>query len=113
MNDITDPSLQETKQAGVAGSSDALALARLAQASRPLVVFCAQASEANRLREEIPWFAPALKVCLFPDWETLPYDSFSPHQDLVSERLSTLWRLLQHELDVMLLPATTALTRLA
>jgi transcription-repair coupling factor (superfamily II helicase) len=50
---------------------------------------------------------------VFPDWETLPYDTFSPHQDLISERLATLWRVRQGEVDVVLAPATTALTRLA
>jgi transcription-repair coupling factor (superfamily II helicase) len=56
-------------------------------------------------------------VAVFPDWETLPYDSFSPHQDLISERLATLWELLQARktktIDVVLMPASTALTRLA
>ncbi|MBJ7420532.1 MAG: transcription-repair coupling factor, partial [Rhodoferax sp.] len=51
------------------------------------------------------------------DWETLPYDSFSPHQDLISERLATLWRISQRDkaqgADVVLVPATTALYRLA
>jgi transcription-repair coupling factor (superfamily II helicase) len=53
-------------------------------------------------------------VAVFPDWETLPYDTFSPHQDLISERLATLWRIRQgDDVDVVLLPATTALGRLA
>src|SRR5256885_7779056 len=63
------------------------------------------------------FFAPGLRCALFPDWETLPYDSFSPHQDLISERLATLWRINQrdkeHGADVVLVPATTALYRLA
>lgn len=63
------------------------------------------------------FFAPELRTALFPDWETLPYDTFSPHQDLISERLATLWRIRQcdHEsgADVVLVPATTALYRLA
>jgi transcription-repair coupling factor (superfamily II helicase) len=58
-----------------------------------------------------------LRVALFPDWETLPYDTFSPHQDLISERLATLWRILQRDrddgADLVLVPATTALYRLA
>src|SRR6266849_9244205 len=94
------------------GSSDALALARLAGSSRPAVVFCAQATEAQRLKDEIAWFAPQLSVLLLPDWETLPYDSFSPHHDLVSERLATLYRILRGDFDVVLVPATTALVRL-
>src|SRR5690606_1265082 len=55
------------------GSSDALALARAAQETRPLIVISASAVDARRLREEIAWFAPELRVSLFPDWETLPY----------------------------------------
>jgi len=94
------------------GSSDALALARLAQGSRPAVVFCAQATEAQRLKDEIAWFAPQLAVLLLPDWETLPYDSFSPHHDLVSERLATLYRIMREDFDVAIVPAATALTRL-
>jgi transcription-repair coupling factor (superfamily II helicase) len=95
------------------GSSDALAFARLAQARRPLVIFCDRATEAQRLKEEIAWFAPQLGALLLPDWETLPYDHFSPHQDLVSERLATLYRIMREDFDVALVPAPTALTRLA
>src|SRR5712664_1340309 len=94
------------------GSSDALALARLSQGSRPAVVFCAQATEAQRLKDEIAWFAPQLSVLLLPDWETLPYDHFSPHHDLVSERLATLYRIMREDFDVAIVPAATALTRL-
>jgi transcription-repair coupling factor (superfamily II helicase) len=94
------------------GSSDALALARLAAARAPVAVVCASALDAQRLREEIPWFAPKLRVSLFPDWETLPYDTFSPHHDLVSERLETLYRITTGDCDVTIVPAATALYRL-
>jgi transcription-repair coupling factor (superfamily II helicase) len=94
------------------GSSDALSFARLARERRPVVVFCAYATEAQRLKEEIAWFAPQLAVLLLPDWETLPYDHFSPHHDLVSERLATLYRIMREDFDVALVPAPTALTRL-
>ncbi len=99
------------------GSSDALLLARLAgreAADRhTTAIVCADASDARRLMDEMAFFAPDLRSALFPDWETLPYDNFSPHQDLISERLSTLWRIRQGEVDVVLVPATTALYRLA
>ncbi|ADE12461.1 transcription-repair coupling factor [Sideroxydans lithotrophicus] len=72
------------------GSSDALALAQYAVQHSPLVIIAANALEAQRLVEEIPFFDPKLRVHLLPDWETLPYDHFSPHQDLISERLATL-----------------------
>ena len=94
------------------GSADALAIAELAGDVRPLLVITASAADAQRLLEEIPWFNPALKVHLLPDWETLPYDSFSPHHDLVSERLATLYQITQQAFDIALVPVTTALYRL-
>ncbi|MBW7903344.1 MAG: transcription-repair coupling factor [Rhodocyclaceae bacterium] len=99
----------------LAGSADALALATLAAGSpgRLLVVLAAGPADAQRLLEEMPWFAPGLRVRLLPDWETLPYDAFSPHHDLVSERLATLYAVTRGDCDVLLLPAATALYRLA
>jgi transcription-repair coupling factor (superfamily II helicase) len=97
------------------GCADALLLAQFAhmQAGRITVVFTAEPADTQRLEAELPFFAPKLRVAVFPDWETLPYDTFSPHQDLISERLATLWRISQGEVDVVLMPATTALVRLA
>ena len=100
------------RYAGLAGSSDALALARLAADARPLAVVTANALDASRLLEELAWFAPERRACLLPDWETLPYDNFSPHHDLVSERLATLYRIQRGDFDVVLVPAPTALVRL-
>ena len=103
------------------GSADALLLAELGlrekAAGRPVAIITADANDAQRLLDELPFFAPGLRCALFPDWETLPYDSFSPHQDLISERLATLWRIQQRDqeqgADVVIVPATTALYRLA
>jgi transcription-repair coupling factor (superfamily II helicase) len=101
----------------LAGSADALALAQRASAAADggacVAVVCAEALAAQRLAEEIAWFAPALRIATLSDWETLPYDHFSPHQDLVSERLSALYRVSRGECDVLLVAATTALYRLA
>ena len=77
------------------------------------VIVCAQPADCSRLAAEIAWFAPALAIARLPDWETLPYDSLSPHQDLVSERLSALYRLQGRKLDVLLVAASTAAHRLA
>jgi transcription-repair coupling factor (superfamily II helicase) len=104
-----------------AGSADAMLLARLGEREKsigkPMTVVTADANDAQRLMDEIAFFAPTLRCALFPDWETLPYDTFSPHQDLISERLATLWRISQRNkdtgADVVIVPATTALYRLA
>ncbi|GAB3766594.1 transcription-repair coupling factor [Ramlibacter monticola] len=99
------------------GSADALLLARVARRElldgKLTAIVTADANDAQRLLDEMAFFAPELRCALFPDWETLPYDQFSPHQDLISERLATLWRILQREADVVLVPASTALYRLA
>ncbi|OFZ91790.1 MAG: transcription-repair coupling factor [Betaproteobacteria bacterium RBG_16_64_18] len=113
VNAVTLPeSDAETSTSRLCGSSDAYALARLAGDARPLAVLCAQATDAQRLFAEMAWFAPSLKVVLFPDWETLPYDGFSPHQDLISERLAALYNLQRRAFDVVIVPAATALYRL-
>ncbi len=99
------------------GSADALLIARHAEAQsaqkRICVVVTAEPADTQRLEGELAFFAPGLRIAVFPDWETLPYDTFSPHQDLISERLATLWRIRQREVDLVLLPASTALVRLA
>ncbi|MQQ99880.1 transcription-repair coupling factor [Glaciimonas soli] len=116
------------------GSADAYALARAAlqlkAQKKMLTVVVANATDAQRLLAEIPWFAgdkrqdqqdksnnpnaqKKLRCHLLPDWETLPYDAFSPHQDLVSERLATLYEIQNGQCDVLIVPATTALVRMA
>jgi transcription-repair coupling factor (superfamily II helicase) len=93
-------------------SADALALARLAKSSRPLAIITEDAAGAQRILDEIRFFSPELRANLFPDWETLPYDNFSPHQDLISERLATLYQTSRDECDVLVVPVTTMLYRL-
>ncbi len=101
---------------GALGSADALALTQYFVTQRAqlslLAVICANAADAQRLQTEIAYFAPHLRVRLLPDWETLPYDTFSPHQDLISERLATLHDLTEGRCDILLVPATTALYRM-
>ncbi len=113
MNPNQPQALQKRRYTQLHGSADALALARLAEDAKPLIVLCASALDAQRLLEEIPYFAPGLSVNLLPDWETLPYDSFSPHHDLISERLATLYAITRGNCDLTLIPASTALYRLA
>ena len=97
----------------LSASADALAITELASPGRLLAVVAASPLEAQRLADEIAWFAPALRVHLLPDWETLPYDSFSPHQDLISERLATLHAVTRGECEVLIVAAATALARMA
>lgn len=99
---------------GLHGCAPALALANLSRASDgPVVVIVADEHRAYRLHEELRFFADAgLPVNHFPDWETLPYDVFSPHQDIVSERLAVLNQLPRWQRGILIVAADTLLQRL-
>ena len=94
--------------------AQSLLIAELAQqGTHPLlVVFTADALERQRLFDELQWLLPDSRIRQLPDWETLPYDPFSPHHDLISERLATLSALQRRECDILLVAIQTALHRL-
>ncbi|MGB5258115.1 MAG: transcription-repair coupling factor [Woeseiaceae bacterium] len=77
------------------GASAALAVAELASTlDRPLLLLAEDPRHADQLEAEIRFFAGAsLPVEHFVEWETLPWDSFSPHQDIVSQRLKVMAQL--------------------
>ena len=97
------------------GSALALAIARLAQAHPGIVLAVARDTQsAQALEVEITAFAgPALPVLHFADWETLPYDLFSPHPDIVSQRIAALYRLPALARGVLVVPVATLMQRLA
>ncbi len=96
------------------GAALSLAIAEAASnAKRFTLLLTADSQSAERLQEELAFFAPELPVLHFPDWETLPYDLFSPHQDIVSQRIATLYQLPELSHGVLVVPITTALHRLA
>src|SRR6476620_2303352 len=95
--DLTLPSAnsQRVRCAGMAGAALALYVTNAARRlPGPLVVFARDAATATRLEEELAFFTGAqLPIFAFPDYETLPYDRFAPHPDIISQRLRTLARL--------------------
>jgi transcription-repair coupling factor (superfamily II helicase) len=99
---------------GLHGSARALALAEAVDAdSRPWVFIAADTRELEQLAAELHFFAgDALEILTLPDWEVLPYDIFSPHPDIVSERLRTLSRLPALRRGILLLAIDSLLTRL-
>ncbi|OFK88555.1 MULTISPECIES: transcription-repair coupling factor [unclassified Eikenella] len=81
---------------------------------KPLkLVLTPDAETALRLQTAWRFFRPQDNALFLPDWETLPYERFSPHQDLVSERLSVLWQLKNGVADVLFVPVATAMQQLA
>ncbi len=96
------------------GAAQSLAIAEAASAAKRFtLLLTADSQSAERLEQELKFFAPTLPVLHFPDWETLPYDLFSPHQDIISQRIASLYRLPELVHGVLVVPITTALHRLA
>ncbi|MCK5640584.1 MAG: transcription-repair coupling factor, partial [Gammaproteobacteria bacterium] len=98
------------------GSSYGLAIAGVVQ-KHPglLLILTADTQTASRLEYELRFYLgqeDETPILHFPDWETLPYDNFSPHQDITSERLSTLYQLPTLERGILILPVTTLMHRL-
>jgi transcription-repair coupling factor (superfamily II helicase) len=95
------------------GSSASLLISQIAQQT-PLMVITPDSFTAQRLLEEVQFYAPpSLPILSFPDWETLPYDRFSPHQEIISIRLATLYHLPTITHGALILPVTTLIHRLA
>jgi transcription-repair coupling factor (superfamily II helicase) len=96
------------------GSARALLVAEAAQ-SHPglLVVVTRDTQRAHALEDELRLFAGTLPVLHFPDWETLPYDVFSPHPEIVSQRVATLYQLPSVKGGVLVVSAATLMQRIA
>ncbi len=103
---------------GLKGSAKALAIATTAVQNRPILVITEDTASATRLTNEVGFFLgntakDTIPVLHFPDWETLPYDNFSPHDDIISGRLQSLYRLLRLQQGVIIAPINTLMTRVA
>lgn len=100
---------------GLNGCADALALASvIQQQKRLLVIVTPDTQTALRLEHELAFFLDqAFPILQFPDWETLPYDVFSPLPEIVSERLRTLALLPETKRGALIVPVATLMHRLA
>ncbi|MCP1771308.1 transcription-repair coupling factor (superfamily II helicase) [Neisseria perflava] len=90
-----------------------LALARHLPNKQLKIVLTQDTEQALRLQTAWQFFRPNDTAVFLPDWETLPYERFSPHHDLVSERLSALWQIRSGAADVVFVPVATAMQKLA
>ncbi|CNG00439.1 transcription-repair coupling factor [Yersinia similis] len=102
----------DTRQLGqLTGSACAVECAEIIERhDGPVMLITPDMQTALRLRDEIQQFSPQ-PVSTLSDWETLPYDSFSPHQDIISARLSCLYHLPAMKRGVIILPINTLMQR--
>jgi transcription-repair coupling factor (superfamily II helicase) len=96
------------------GAAAPLATIELTEAlAAPLLLLARDPRQADQFEAEIRWFAgPGMPVAHFVEWETLPYDTFSPHQDIVSQRLKTLSQLPQLKHGIVIASCQSLLQRL-
>jgi transcription-repair coupling factor (superfamily II helicase) len=96
------------------GSAAALALAEATRSDQRLYVVVADdARELERLSSELQFFAgERLALLTLPDWEVLPYDLFSPHPDITSQRLRTLFELPRLQAGCLVVAADVLMQRL-
>ena len=98
------------------GNSKALAISRIMDMQHaPVIILTADSLTAVRMQEELRFFnndQDNVEILIFPDWETLPYDLFSPYQDIVSDRLSVLSKLPNLDRCIIIIPVTTVMHRL-
>ncbi|WP_299573306.1 transcription-repair coupling factor [uncultured Shewanella sp.] len=116
---LTPPSVKKGQQfqtlSTLGGVSQAITLASLiTQHSGTSLIVTSDTPSALQLEVELAYLLSQsdVNVCLFPDRETLPYDSFSPHQDLISQRLETLAQMSQSQHNVIIVPVNTLMVKL-
>lgn len=91
----------------------ALSIASACKEDNLFLIITNNSQKAAQLKRELKYFCSSDTICFqFPDWEMLPYDHFSPHQDIVSERLKTLYKLPHLKKGIVIVPITTLLHRL-
>lgn len=95
------------------GSASSLAVAQAASNQPQLTVLITNdTASALSYEQSLTFYGDGLEILHFPDWETLPYDNFSPHQDIISERLTTLHRLGKLQHGLLVVPVSTLMHRL-
>ena len=97
------------------GAASALAISEAAQAHQgPVLALVKDTDAALKLSAELRFFltGTGLDCLMLPDWEILPYDSFSAHPDIISERISTLNQITHLSKGVVIVPVATLLHRL-
>ena len=121
MNSVFNPTLPIDKSAvlywdGTPGCSKSVAICHAANlAEVPILLLCETNENVDQSIRELSYFSRAfenLPVFSLPDWETLPYDNFSPHQDITSERLNSLFHLPKLRRGILVLSISSLMHRL-
>ena len=98
---------------GLRGSSKPLLMAHLKQVNDlPVMVVTESFEKAEHLLEDLAFFMESTGICIFPHWDTLPYDHFSPHRDIVAQRFQTLKGLCEQQVKIVITTPMALMQRL-
>src|SRR5437588_157701 len=106
---------QNTVWGKLSGSSPALAAVQFAKnLQSPLLIITEDIHQTQQMINDLRFFSKdaAIPILQFPDWETLPYDPFSPHSDIISQRLTTLYQLTTLQKGIVVTALSTVMHRL-
>ena len=110
------PRSSETFLEKLPGCGNALLISEiLTSASKPALIICSGIQEAQQLQDELSFFMGndfSGEIHFFPDWETLPYDAFSPHEDIVADRIKLLASMNHNKNDIFIMTISTLMQRL-
>ena len=114
---LPDSNKTDVTWSGLSGLAPSFAIGNAAATWKgPVLVITDNNEHADQLKRELNYFCPetaGVPVLSFPDWETLPYDNFSAHQDIISDRLNTLYRLPHLEKGILIVSFSSLMHRLA
>lgn len=113
MNHPIPAPAQKSRWPGLSRGSLPLMLTECLPEKPVKIILTQDVEQALRLQTAWQFFRPQDNAVFLPDWETLPYERFSPHHDLVSDRLSALWQIKQGGADAVFVPVATAMQKLA
>ena len=113
MNHPIPAPAQKSRWPGLSRGSLPLMLTECLPEKPVKIILTQDVEQALRLQTAWQFFRPQDNAVFLPDWETLPYERFSPHHDLVSDRLSALWQIKQGAADAVFVPVATAMQKLA
>ncbi len=105
---------QHIRWGNLYGASTGLALSTaISQSATPVIIITPDTFTATRLEYELRFFHHEQPIIHFPDWETLPYDQFSPHQDIISERIAALYKIPHLQKGAVITSISTLMQRLS
>jgi len=98
---------------GINSSADSIFISKNFNFEKVLLIICNNIIDVERIYQELTFLMPNINIDIFSNRELLPYDQFSPHADLISQRLLSLYNLINNKSNIVLTTAATICEKIA